>query len=70
MHRLIVFLLFLLLSYVALFIVQLWFDVFAREIFFKLTITFGVLFLTALIVIVIKNYLGVEEKLKRDKFID
>lgn len=70
MNKLVSSALFLLISYAALFIVQLWFNVFSDSVFLKLTITFGVILATLSVIIFLKNYLHEEEKLKQDKFVD
>lgn len=61
---------FLIVAYVFLFIIQLWFDVFSGDIFFKITITFGVLFATLIMVMFVRRHLHEEDKLKKDKFVD
>jgi hypothetical protein len=60
----------LLVSLGILYIADLWFDVFTGEIMFKITITFGIVFLILLSVVFIKRHISKENELKRNKFID
>lgn len=70
MSKTTIFLMFLIIVYVALFILQLWFEVFEGDIFFKLTLTFVAVFITTAIVLLVKRHVKEEGELKRDKFVD
>ncbi len=55
---------------VAISVVQLWFDLFEPELFYKLLITIGAFFVVALgITLVFKEYLS-EKEMKEKDFID
>lgn len=60
----------LVVIFVILLVTQLWFEVFPEGVFFKLTVTFGIIFGTVVVILLIKRHLFEEDKLKKDKFID
>lgn len=58
------------LGWVFLALVQLWFSPLSNELFFKLSVTAGVLLVAVVVVtLVVREYLS-EKKLKQDGFID
>lgn len=60
--------LFLIISYPILFLGQLWAAILAPEIFFKITLTYGVILLTLGLVWLIGKYFCEEARLKKDKY--
>lgn len=59
----------LVIAYVLVIIAQIWFSLFPDEIFFKVTLTFAILFVCLIAVLLIKRHLLEEDDLKKDKFI-
>ena len=58
------------LSWVVLALVQLWVQPLSADLFFKLTVTAGILVVVIVVVtLVVREYLS-EKKLKQDGFID
>ncbi|MGZ8097010.1 MAG: hypothetical protein ACXWTH_11230 [Methylosarcina sp.] len=57
-------------AWVFMALLQLWFDILSGEIFWKLTITAGALFIVVLgVALVVREYIH-EKKLKDDGYID
>ena len=56
--------------YAAIFLVDIWFDIIPFYIFYKITVTFIVVFLGVLSWLLINRWFIKDEKLKRNKFVD
>jgi hypothetical protein len=64
------FLIALISVYALLLLTNLWFAIFSSAIFFKITISFLVIFLLFLSISFIKNHFLEEEKMKNDNYIN
>jgi hypothetical protein len=69
-HKIVNGLIVLVCAYAALLIAQLWFDVVSDVVFWKISVTVGVLVVLASGVIAVKHDFKDEEKQRKDRFID
>lgn len=65
-----IFLIILVVSYGAVLIAQLWFDVFSPDIFIKISATFFIVAVSAGIALAIFRDVGEEDKNKKKKLVD
>ena len=56
--------------YMVLFVLNIWTSIFDVELFFKLTVTFGVVLMAIVAVFLVVRELSTDKKLKKDKYMD
>jgi hypothetical protein len=61
---------FLVVGYALLFLVQLWFEPFGADMFFKISVSYGVLATLLVVIYLIRREFVDEEKMRDDNYLD